>query len=132
MDNTITKENPITNPSESLITEESPIKITEKAAAQIQKLHAELPAESAPENKQFRVFISAGGCSGFEYGMAFDEAGKDDETSEYNGVKYIIDKVSLEYMRGSIIDFDDSLTGKGFEIQNPNAKSSCGCGRSFN
>ena len=110
------------------ITKQENIMLTEKAAAQIQKLHA----ESATEGQLFRVFISAGGCSGFEYGMAFDEKGEEDHEFESNEVTVIIDKVSFEYMDGSTIDFDDGLTGKGFEISNPNAKSSCGCGRSFN
>ena len=104
------------------------ITLTDKAVTQIQKLHS----ENAEEEQHLRILVGAGGCSGFEYGMAFDKKKADDNVIESNGVEFLIDETSLEYMRGSVIDFDCGLSGKGFEIRNPNAESSCGCGRSFN
>ncbi len=90
-------------------------------------MHAEM---NAPE-KHLRVLVENGGCSGFQYGMSFDEAKPDDQQLESEGVPILIDPTSLAYMSGSVIDFDDGLHGKGFEIKNPNAQSTCGCGKSF-
>jgi iron-sulfur cluster insertion protein len=84
----------------------------------------------APE-KVLRVFIETGGCSGFQYGMSFDDAKTDDAQFESEGVRLAIDPTSLAYLDGCNIDFDDGLQGKGFEIKNPNAQSTCGCGKSF-
>lgn len=79
-----------------------------------------------------RVFVSGGGCSGLQYGMAFEEAPRDfDAVVESEGVKLIVDPTSLMYLQGSTIDYVDSLMGGGFRIDNPNAVSSCGCGHSF-
>jgi iron-sulfur cluster assembly accessory protein len=78
------------------------------------------------------ALVEAGGCSGFEYGMSFDEKKDDDQLFEDNGVEFLVDETSLEYLDDSVVDFDDGLTGKGFEVRNPNASSTCGCGRSFN
>lgn len=103
------------------------ITLTESAAKQIKSMHAELGDDS----KILRILVEAGGCSGFEYGMSFDEKKEDDQSMESTGVPFIIDEASLAYMDGSEIDFDDGLHGKGFEIKNPNASSTCGCGRSF-
>ena len=104
------------------------ITLTENAATQLDKLHS----ENASEGQHLRIHVGAGGCSGFEYGMSFDEKKDGDQVFESNGVKLLVDPTSLEYLNGCIIDFNDGLAGKGFEISNPNAKSSCGCGRSFN
>lgn len=82
--------------------------------------------------KRLRVFVESGGCSGFQYGMSFDEAKPGDQVLESEGVPILIDAASLAYLSGSSIDFDDGLQGKGFEIKNPNAQSTCGCGKSFN
>jgi iron-sulfur cluster assembly accessory protein len=87
--------------------------------------------ESACEMKILRVLVESGGCSGFQYGMSFDEAKADDQRFESEGVPLILDPASLAYLDGSSIDFDDGLQGKGFEIKNPNAQSTCGCGKSF-
>ena len=103
------------------------ITLTENAASQIQKLHS----EHADGDKHLRILVGAGGCSGFEYGMAFDDKKEGDHLLKSNGIEFLIDETSLEYMRGSTIDFDGGLSGRGFEIRNPNATSSCGCGRSF-
>jgi len=104
------------------------IKLTNSAVQQIQKL----AAEKASDGQLLRIFVEAGGCSGFEYGMSFDDAKDDDKRLESNGVEFLMDETSLEYLNGSVVDFDDGLNGKGFEVNNPNASSTCGCGRSFN
>lgn len=89
-------------------------------------------AEIAEPAKLLRVFVESGGCSGFQYGMSFDEPKVDDSVLESEGVAMLLDPASLAYLSGSQIDFDDGLHGKGFEIKNPNAQSTCGCGKSFN
>lgn len=79
-----------------------------------------------------RVFVSGGGCSGMQYGMAFEEAARDfDAVVDAEGVKLIIDPTSLMYLQGATIDYVDSLMGGGFRIENPNAVQSCACGSSF-
>lgn len=83
-------------------------------------------------NHALRVFVSGGGCSGMQYGMAFEEAPRDfDRLVEVDGVRLLVDPTSLMYLQGSTIDYVDSLMGGGFRIDNPNAVSSCGCGHSF-
>lgn len=104
------------------------LSFTDKSVARIRQLES----EKAKEGKLLRIFVDAGGCSGFEYGMSFDEKKEEDKVLESNGVSFLIDETSLEYLNGSVVDFDDGLNGKGFDIQNPNANSTCGCGRSFN
>jgi iron-sulfur cluster assembly accessory protein len=103
------------------------ITLTPRAANQVRSMHQEL---GAPE-KRLRVFVESGGCSGFQYGMSFDAPKPEDTELESEGVKILMDPTSLAYMSGSAIDFDDGLQGKGFEIKNPNAQSTCGCGKSF-
>lgn len=104
------------------------ITLTPRAAQRVRTMHAEL---NAPQ-KRLRVFVESGGCSGFQYGMSFDEPKADDAQFDSEGVAILIDPTSLAYLNGSSIDFDDGLHGKGFEIRNPNAQSTCGCGKSFN
>ncbi|CAA6690567.1 probable iron binding protein from the HesB_IscA_SufA family [Lentimonas sp. CC19] len=104
------------------------ITLTDSAVAQIRILQA----EKATEGQKLRILVEAGGCSGFEYGMSFDDKKDDDKLFESNGVDFLVDETSLEYLDGSVVDFDDGLSGKGFEVRNPNASSTCGCGRSFN
>jgi iron-sulfur cluster assembly accessory protein len=104
------------------------ITLTPRAAKQVQAMKTEL---NAPQ-KRLRVLVESGGCSGFQYGMSFDEPKPDDAQLESEGVHLVIDPTSLAYLDGSSIDFDDGLHGKGFEIKNPNAQSTCGCGKSFN
>lgn len=103
------------------------ISLTERAAAKIR----DLQAENAAPGQALRFFIEPGGCSGFEYGMSFADPQADDEIAESAGVRVLLDPVSLTYLRGCEIDFDDGLHGKGFEIRNPNATTTCGCGKSF-
>jgi len=90
-------------------------------------MHAEL---NAPD-RRLRVFVESGGCSGFQYGMSFDEKKSGDVEFASEGVLILMDPASLAYLDGSAVDFDDGLHGKGFEIKNPNAQSTCGCGKSF-
>ena len=79
-----------------------------------------------------RVFVSGGGCSGFQYGMALENNIREqDLTMEAHGVKLVVDEVSVQYLRGATVDYQDDLMGAGFKIENPNAVSSCGCGSSF-
>jgi iron-sulfur cluster assembly accessory protein len=102
--------------------------LTPRAARQVRSMHA---AQGDPQ-KKLRVFVEAGGCSGFEYGMSFDLPKADDHRFESEGVPLLVDPASLTYLDGTNIDFDDGLHGKGFELKNPNAQSTCGCGKSFN
>ncbi|MBZ0283288.1 MAG: iron-sulfur cluster insertion protein ErpA [Anaerolineae bacterium] len=83
-------------------------------------------------NHSLRVFVSGGGCSGLQYGMAFEESPREfDQVVRVDGVSLIVDQTSLMYLQGATIDYIDSLMGGGFRIDNPNAVSSCGCGHSF-
>lgn len=83
-------------------------------------------------NHALRVFVTGGGCSGMQYGMAFEENSQEfDKVVEIDGIRLLIDPTSLMYLKGATIDFVDSLIGGGFRIDNPNAVSSCGCGSSF-
>ncbi len=88
--------------------------------------------ERAIPNHALRVFVTGGGCSGLQYGMAFQEAPEmGDTVVSCQGVQLLIDPTSMMYLRGATIDYVDSLIGGGFRIDNPNAASSCGCGHSF-
>jgi iron-sulfur cluster assembly accessory protein len=103
------------------------ITLTPSAAHQVSTMQAE---SNAPQ-KRLRVLVESGGCSGFQYGMSFDEPKADDAQFDSEGIAIVVDPTSLAYLDGSSIDFDDGLHGKGFEIKNPNAQSTCGCGKSF-
>jgi len=106
------------------------ITVTSTAASKINELLSE-------ENKlqaALRVFVQGGGCSGFQYGLMIDEGDGQEATDtvfESNGVRLVVDPISARYLRGAEVDFVDNLTGGGFTIKNPNAKSTCGCGSSF-
>lgn len=102
--------------------------LTEPAANEIKTM---LAAEADPANKGLRVYVESGGCSGLQYQMQFDEKRPDDLVVEFFGVSVLVDSFSAGYLRGAVIDFSDALTGGGFKIKNPNAHSSCGCGKSF-
>jgi len=103
------------------------ITITENAAKKITSMHE----EAGHGGKLLRIFVETGGCSGFEYGMSFDEPKEDDKRLESNDITFVVDPTSFAYLDGSHVHFDDGLNGKGFEINNPNASTTCGCGRSF-
>jgi len=103
------------------------VTLTDKAAARINALAAQ---ENTVPN--LRISVEGGGCSGFSYKMDFDPEQKDDDiVIERDGAKLLIDSVSVMYMEGSEVDFVTNLIGQSFEIRNPNASSSCGCGTSF-
>jgi iron-sulfur cluster insertion protein len=106
----------------------APLSLTASAAAKVASLIAE---EANPELK-LRVYISGGGCSGFQYGFSFDEqAEADDLAVQRDGVTLIVDPLSLQYLMGAEVDYRESLQGSQFIIRNPNAKTTCGCGSSF-
>ncbi len=103
--------------------------LTEAAANKIQAI---LTEKGLAETHALRVFVQGGGCGGMQYGMTFDDNPRaDDEVYEQHGLRVIVDPVSLFYINGARIDWVDGLMGGGFNIENPNAVSSCGCGSSF-
>lgn len=105
------------------------VSLTETAAEKIKQLMAEDPDG---QEMVLRVAIQGGGCSGFQYGLGFDNAAVDDDVvEEQHGVTVVIDPYSAPYLRGARIDFLDGLQESGFKIDNPNAAASCGCGHSF-
>jgi iron-sulfur cluster assembly accessory protein len=108
-------------------TMESAISLSKNAVEEIRSLLA----KSENAGKNLRLYIEQGGCSGMQYGMVFDEQRDGDLVSEKDGVSVLIDPVSANYLRGAIVDFSDGLNAGGFKISNPNAKQSCGCGKSF-
>lgn len=106
----------------------TPIVFTDSAANKVR----ELIDEEGNPNLKLRVFVTGGGCSGFQYGFTFDEeVNDDDSTMEKNGVTLLIDPMSFQYLVGAEIDFTEGLEGSQFVIRNPNATSTCGCGSSF-
>ncbi len=111
-----------------LIQEEEILSVTPAAQQMIKTL---LEQRNIPDHA-LRVFVSGGGCSGMQYGMAFEQSPRDFDTIvDVEGVRLVIDPTSLMYLQGANIDYIDSLMGGGFRIENPNAVSSCGCGSSF-
>jgi iron-sulfur cluster insertion protein len=104
------------------------IRITDTVVAKV----AEMLAEEGDENLQLRIFVTGGGCSGFQYGFAFDDEVKEDDVRvERGAIKVVVDAMSLQYLLGAEIDYEDKLEGARFVIRNPNASSTCGCGSSF-
>ena len=102
--------------------------VTDKALATVRNLLIE---KNVP-NYGLRVFVAGGGCSGMQYGMALEEEARPyDHVIEHDGVKVFVDPTSMMYLVGATVDYEDSLMGGGFKIENPNAVSSCGCGSSF-
>jgi iron-sulfur cluster insertion protein len=107
---------------------EAPLLFTDAAAGKVR----ELIAEEGNPGLKLRVYISGGGCSGFQYGFTFDEArAEDDFALDKHGVTLLVDPLSLQYLAGAEIDYAESLSGAQFVIRNPNAKTTCGCGSSF-
>lgn len=106
----------------------APLIFTDSAAAKVKEL---IDEEGNPDLK-LRVFVTGGGCSGFQYGFTFDELANDDDTAmEKNGVTLLIDAMSYQYLVGAEIDYTEGLEGSQFVIRNPNATTTCGCGSSF-
>jgi len=104
------------------------VTITDSAARRI----AALMAEEANPNLMLRIAVSGGGCSGFQYGFSLDDQRLDEDALfERSGIKVVIDTTSLELIQGAEIDFVEELVGSSFQVRNPNASSSCGCGNSF-
>jgi iron-sulfur cluster assembly accessory protein len=103
------------------------VQLTPAAVAEVRVLLAK------PENnaRHLRVYVEKGGCSGLQYGMVFDERRDGDLAVESEGLTVLVDAFSADYLRGAQVDFNDSLTGGGFRVLNPNARQSCGCGKSF-
>jgi iron-sulfur cluster insertion protein len=106
----------------------APLLFTDNAAKKVKEL---IDEEGNPGLK-LRVFVTGGGCSGFQYGFTFDEeVNEDDASMEKNGVTLLIDAMSYQYLVGAEIDYQESIEGSQFVIKNPNASSTCGCGSSF-
>lgn len=104
------------------------ISLTENAAQKVKNLLN----QEGDNYAYLRVFVTGGGCSGLSYGMTFEQQGEEgDNEVETNGVKILVDEFSAPYLEGTVVDFQETLMGTGFIINNPNAKSSCACGQSF-
>jgi len=107
---------------------EVPLIFTDSAASKVKSL---IDEEGNPDLK-LRVFVSGGGCSGFQYGFTFDEDVADDDTIvERDGVSLVVDPMSFQYLAGAEVDYQEGLEGSRFVIKNPNASTTCGCGSSF-
>ena len=108
-------------------TPESAIKISDKAAEKLQ----ELLASQDDTDQALRVAVRGGGCSGFQYALALDKRKDEDHVFEHNGVSVLVDKVSMQFVFGSEVDYVEGLQGAGFAVNNPNVVAACGCGSSF-
>jgi iron-sulfur cluster insertion protein len=108
--------------------QEQPLVFTDSAALKVR----ELIEEEGNAALKLRVFVTGGGCSGFQYGFTFDEeVAEDDTVMEKNGVTLLVDPMSFQYLVGAEIDYSEGFEGSQFVIKNPNATSTCGCGSSF-
>jgi iron-sulfur cluster insertion protein len=106
----------------------APLNFTDSAANKVR----DLIQEEGNAELKLRVFVTGGGCSGFQYGFTFDEVQNEDDTvMQKNGVTLLIDPMSYQYLVGAEIDYSEGLEGSQFVIKNPNASSTCGCGSSF-
>lgn len=105
------------------------ITITDKGAEKVREFLASQQADLSLAG--LRVGVRGGGCSGFQYQLAFDEQRDDDTVFESHGLKLLVDNESLPFVRGSVIDYEESLQGAGFKVNNPNVVAACGCGSSF-
>ena len=103
------------------------ITLTEKAAEKV-KATMEKQGKSG---SALRLYVSGGGCSGFQYGLAFDQKNDGDNAIESHGVTIVVDEQSAQYLEGSEVDYVESVMGEGFMVNNPNAVETCGCGHSF-
>jgi len=108
--------------------EKAAITLTSKAAAKIGEL---LGDQDDAESQALRVAVRGGGCSGFQYALAFDRPADDDHVFEVDGVAVVVDKVSMQFVFGSEVDYVEGLQGAGFQVNNPNVVAACGCGSSF-
>jgi len=121
-------ENDYTTSEAKGFSQTTPLVFSDQAAKKVRSL----VMEEENENLRLRVFVSGGGCSGFEYGFTFDDEVEDDDIEvENSGVSLVVDVLSFEYLAGSSIDYLEDLQGSRFVVVNPNAESTCGCGNSF-
>lgn len=108
--------------------EPTPLVFTDRAAAKV----ADLIADEGNSDLKLRVFVTGGGCSGFQYGFTFDEIVSDDDATIKNGnVTLLVDPMSYQYLVGGTVDYTEGLEGSKFIVSNPNAETTCGCGSSF-
>lgn len=113
--------------SDQTLTAPLTVRVTDRAAGRIAEI-----LKGEPEGTMLRIAVNGGGCSGFQYAFTFDDtAGPDDRLIPAGAARILIDDLSLQYMEGAEIDYVDELIGASFKIENPLAKSSCGCGTSF-
>ena len=118
----------MTEATEATETPKEAISLTAKAAEKIGEL---LGGQAEAEDQALRVAVRGGGCSGFQYALAFDAPKDDDHRFEEKGVAVVVDKTSMQFVFGSEVDWVDGLTGAGFSVNNPNVVAACGCGSSF-
>jgi iron-sulfur cluster assembly accessory protein len=109
-------------------TPESAVQLTDKAAGKIKEL---IGSNDSADEQALRVAVRGGGCSGFQYALALDQRKSDDHVFEHQGVSVVVDKVSMQFVFGSEVDYVDGLQGAGFVVNNPNVVAACGCGSSF-
>jgi len=109
-------------------TPDAAVTLTDRAADKIRDL---LSGKDDAADQALRVAVRGGGCSGFQYALAFDARKDDDHVFEQNGVSVVVDKVSMQFVFGSEVDYVDGLQGAGFAVNNPNVVAACGCGSSF-
>ena len=109
-------------------TPDAAVTLTDKAAEKITEL---IGSGEAGENQALRIAVRGGGCSGFQYALALDQKKDDDHVFEHAGVAVVVDKVSMQFVFGSQVDYVDGLQGAGFTVNNPNVVAACGCGSSF-
>jgi iron-sulfur cluster assembly protein len=108
------------------------ITLTDKAAEKVKEFMAHPNGDAEAQAEQgLRVAIRGGGCSGFQYALAFDQRRENDQVFEQHGIKLLVDDESLSFVNGSEVDYVDGLQGAGFAVNNPNVVAACGCGQSF-
>jgi iron-sulfur cluster assembly protein len=109
-------------------TPDTAVQLTDKAAGKIKEL---IGSNGNTEEQALRVAVRGGGCSGFQYALALDQPKSEDHVFEHQGVAVVVDKVSMQFVFGSEVDYVDGLQGAGFVVNNPNVVAACGCGSSF-
>ena len=115
-------------PSPAPAAPKAPIALTDRAAEKVREIRA---AENIEDSYGLRLRVIGGGCSGFTYDLYFDQITPMDKTYDSHNVLLVVDQMSLQYLRGTEVDYVEGLQGAGFKFQNPNVKSTCGCGSSF-
>jgi iron-sulfur cluster assembly accessory protein len=106
----------------------NPLNLTDRAAEKVREIRS---AENIEETYGLRLRVVGGGCSGFSYDLYFDQSTQMDKLYDSHGVQLVVDQMSLQYLRGTEVDYVEGLQGAGFKFNNPNVKSTCGCGSSF-